>query len=376
MNQLLVMRIFGENRRTPRVSTVKQDGITMYYKSRYVIVLDEHGTIVEKVNHRRIHSNKKNNLATHITVLAPVVYKNHRINQAVVLEIGVSVSTPYTRFEYTENKRREYYGPRMPVAHLSTEAQIKLLPDIFQVIQTVIDEELEHRATLIDRTRTEQCKHDRVVLYKGKSVTISKEDEVLIYALLKLDIEFRRKNHLNDIVWCIQTRLMKMKAGEYSEKELKRRKDVQEIAYYIAEGKFSSFILNEIRRMLGKPEGKVRHIFEQILEAFKIRPQQIYEVSHLYETLHAKWSKIDPEIKKLEISLKTQPKKDKRRLEAELRRLKTAKEKSSPMNKNGSISSKAKGCVRVVAYPSLGLVKKKHPEYAHKLHGGKLKRIP
>lgn len=159
MDSILTLLPFKE-RRAPLVDKVKRDSELMYQHSRYVIVVDEQGHVVEQHFNRRFDDDTVDCL----TVFAPVTYRGVYIEKAVVLEIGFRRFVPYAQTEYRLNsstrrgpshrvkkgeikkevlKKQKQKAiaikPRVPVAVFSKDAVFDLMPIISNGIQVCVD---------------------------------------------------------------------------------------------------------------------------------------------------------------------------------------------------------------------------------------------
>lgn len=158
MDTILTMLPFNE-RRAPLVDKVRRDSELMYEHSRYVIVLNQQGCVVEERFNRRFDDD----IVDCLSVFAPVTYKDVYIEKAIVLEIGFRRFVPYAQTEYRLNsstkrgpshrvkkgeqriikqkntEKKIAIKPRTPVAALSKDLIFDLIPAISNGMQMCVD---------------------------------------------------------------------------------------------------------------------------------------------------------------------------------------------------------------------------------------------
>lgn len=334
MQDFLVMRDFGKTK-PPTVDKVRRDGENMYCESRYVIVLNEDGVVVETIDRKTEYT------GNFLVVLAPVTYNGEFLPLCVVLEIGLSRSVPYQQFEKKFKDRKKIsIQKRRTVVTLSEKATISFLPLISSSLQDIVDEDISHRKSLIWQTRA--SKKDGKQLRSGKFVTLSTEAEMVVFIFLEADLRHRTNGHLSLFVKLTKEKLDSLPYAYYPNKELKRLKVAKDIAYVLGEANYPSHFVDAIRKKLGKETTKYRALFEQIIEVFKISFHSGNENDLLHKELSEKFSASKDELVNLtRLSVMVHPKRDKAR------------------------QIHAKNCIRVEVFPSKEAVLEKHPELIH-----------
>lgn len=329
MCDFLTMRSFT-NQKAPTVEKIRSDGIRMYCEARYVIVLDEKGAVVERINRSLTYT------GNFLVILAPVIYNGLKVNLSIVLEIGLSRSVPYQQFEkFTDDGRRYRTITRRPIATLTDEEIIFLLPIISDSLQMIVDEDTSHRKKLI-WVKNGKDKKEMLI---GMFVAIPIEVSSLVYICLEKDFISRTNGHLQLFVDLVKKRLRKLKFAYYPKGQIKRFKVSQEIASILFEANYPSHFLEVIRKKLGKETKKVRSLFEQIVDEFGIKTKTMNNLDILYEDLEKIFGKSKKSlIEMFQVSVQTHPRRDGRR------------------------STHAKDCLRIEVHPSKEAVQNKHPE--------------
>lgn len=292
MNDFLILRTFP-NRREPAVEKVIRDGINMYNSARFVIVLNEKGEIVEKIN------GKHGFVGNFLVVLMPIVYKGINISLSVALEIGFGRATPYKQFEQTVEGETTTIKARVPVIQLSESFVIKILPLLTETIQLVVDSNVScrKRTTFVKKNKGRQ-----EILTTGSFIKIRHEEEVLSYVCLARDFETRVNGHLNRFAKNIICRLALLisKSSYYSDAELKKKRVRGElvaltIAVAIQESNYPTYIMEIVRDKIRKIDNSAKQyteLFDQILRVFKVViPSTNMKEQRLYVDLDQKFRK-------------------------------------------------------------------------------------
>lgn len=241
----------------------------------------------------------------YIVVIGPS--KKHDNQEVIRLEIGLNRSTPYMQFEWKEGRRKKAIKGRKHVP-LSSGEILHLLPTISKTIQQIVDEKVARWESLSKKTIS-----DGVVRlwWRGCFVTASKNDELLLYALLLLDRHARNSTFLRSFAIAIQRSLGGYKKVSYSKKELLVRKAVLIIKDKLHLN-YSKEQIEILLRLLGKPGSKVRYLLEGIIMTLNVKPRtslESYEEEFL--KLQKKYKSFDQEIKKAFcIEVATHPKRD------------------------------------------------------------------
>lgn len=329
MSNIIEMHSFDKGQRMPTVEKVRRDGMNMCFKSRYVIILDDSGNIIKEIH-------RKNYMGNYLVVLAPVIYKDTYVPLSVVLEIGFGRAVPYSYFRKREGgKLLTFSFVRRPVAKLTDEKLISLFPQIGEAIQKVTDETVSNWENSVWKNRYK----DATYLLMASTITIPYEEKSLCYVCLEKALLGREKSHIAMFVSLVKIRLSKLKYANYTDKEIKRFKVVQEIAYVLHEAQYPSHFLEIIRKKMGSMATKNRVLFEQIIEVFKIKPTEGNRDDEFHFALREKYGEKNHIINKFSPSVRTNPKKD-------------AKRKSH--TKSGNF-------LRVEIEVSKDIVQKKHP---------------
>ncbi len=190
---LLVYRAFGGRRKKPLVAKVVRDGEMMYDHARYVIVINAEGLVTEKFENHRPY------LVNCLVVLGPVVYEKKKISRAVLLEIGFKRFVPYAQAEYLVGKKVKAIKPRNPVARLSDETMLTLLPKIRNGVQQIVDnsimawEKTLPIRTLVSKSKDVMGKKTDHVFYAVSRifVKVPTEEPLLCTAMLLAEREWR-----------------------------------------------------------------------------------------------------------------------------------------------------------------------------------------
>ncbi len=345
MDSFLVMRSFPKGKE-PTLAKVIRDGENMYCEARHVIVLDERGEITYEEYRPTAYT------GNYIAVFAPTVYKGEEIRLAVALEIGFSRSVPYQWFEKWHDGKKVTRTFRRPIIKLSDEEVIHLLPTLSRAIQHIVDQDVSHRRNLIYHTSTTpyggKAKKGKE-LASGKFITVPNDESVLVFACLAKDSEARNKIQLSEFVSMTNKRLSKLKYAYYPKGELKRFSGVQETAEILVEADYPLHFAEVIRRKLGKETGKVRSLFEQIVEVFEIK---FKETTYEKDLLHASLSQVlngktKNILGRFNISVTNHPKRD--------------ADKLLYAEEHGHNPAHAVNCIRVEILPSREAIEKTHP---------------
>ena len=266
MQDFLVMRDFGKTK-PPTVEKVRRDGENMYCESRYVIVLNEEGAVVETIDRQTEYT------GNFLVVLAPVTYDGEFLPLCVVLEIGLSRSVPYQQFEKKFTNHKFAIKSRRPIAKLNDKTIIYLLNKISVALQQIVDADTAHWQNLVHYTKMtpdgKLAKGGKVVS-SGKFITVPKDEDLIIYICLLININARSKGHLHEFVQITKEKLVRLPFASYPKKDLKRLKVAQEIAYVLGEAKYPKLFLEIILDKLGKPGTKFRNLVEEIIDYFQI----------------------------------------------------------------------------------------------------------
>ncbi|MCF7843654.1 hypothetical protein K9M47_02015 [Candidatus Gracilibacteria bacterium] len=327
MSDFLVMRSF-DNQREPTVVKVRSDGIRMYCEARYVIVLDEEGNVVERINRPITYT------GNYLVILSPIVYKGWKINLSVVLEIGFSRSVPYQQFEQRTCGGVRYRSvTRTPIAQLTDEKICSILSIIGDSFKMIVDEDTSHRKNLV----WSKYGKDRKEMPIGMFVAIPLDARPLVYVCFEKDFISRINGHIQLFIDLVRSRLVKLKYAYCPKGEIKRFKVAKEIADILFAANYPAHFLEVIRSRLGKETRKVRSLFEQIVDEFAIKQKPKNDLDLLFEELGKIFSNRSEElIGKFKISVQTHPKRDERRL------------------------IHARGCLRLEIHPSEEAIQKKH----------------
>lgn len=346
MSEFLEMRSF-EHRRMPLVEKVIRDGTNMYNSARFVIVLNDEGEIIEKIN------GKFGFVGNFLVVLAPVTYKGVYIPMSVVLEIGIGRATPYQQFEQKHNDGRITIKSRIPIAKLKNDFVIKILPLLAETIQLIVDSDISHRKRLI---YTQKKKGYTLIRSNGSFIKIKHEEEILFYVCHLRDIETRRKDHLNRFANHIIKNLTILfgKSNYYTDSELKKQKiknlfPASNIAYSVNEVQYPTHIMEIVRdKIIKRDKNKKGYIelFDQILRVYKIKilDTKTYD-QELYVKLNKKFGGIKERLlNKFPILI-----------EVDIKRTLKRKNMRLQQNKN-PLLEQSKGCVVIQVKPSRELL--------------------
>lgn len=141
MDDIFIPVSFTKGIRAPLIQKVIDDAKKMMAMSKYVIILDSCGNIISSPT---LGSNRKDSKLECLVVVAPLVYRDTRIEHAIVLEIGFNRFVPYAQAEYKTMSKdsiviTKAVKSRRVVANLSSDSLLHLLPHLFDVVQMDID---------------------------------------------------------------------------------------------------------------------------------------------------------------------------------------------------------------------------------------------
>lgn len=251
----------------------RQDGENLYRYARAVIVIDEHGSVIEVIN--RVQGSLINVLA----VLGPVKLPgNHHIARSVRAEIGFGRVTPYKQVETPLLGGRSAFKRRIVHSPLSHKDQVALFPVMCHVIQKVIDEEVMHRKNL---TYFKNKKENSPVYSNGKWITVPPDLTLLMYACLAKDLQTRLRGHIAELVMRTKINFNKLPYAVYPEKKFRRLKVAKFVASVFADASYGGYLLEIIKKKMGRLGTKHRALFEQVLEVFKIKPDPTKDLEYL-----------------------------------------------------------------------------------------------
>lgn len=318
---------------------VLRDGENIYRHARYVIVIDSKGAVVEKID--RISGSLINVLA----VIGPLVIDGTRVERSVRAEIGFGRTSPYTASEKMVKDINFRFPRRYVHSPLTEGEQFKLLHEIANQVQKVVDNDVMHRRRL---TYLKNIHRDDSAEYgNGKFITIPSNFPLFMFAGLAKDMETREKGHLDEFVNNTKLRLSRLRCGTYSSSEMKRIKVAQYIAYLLSEAKYGEHIMSIIKEKLGKESGKVRVLFEQLLEAYSIVPSVNKDT--LYLSLLKRYELIERYIISFfPLDVVTHPKREEKKSAHQQLRI----------DENRKTYRHAVDCLRVEVRPSLEAIQK------------------
>lgn len=327
MNQFLDMLSFDQ-KAGPPVDKVIRDADVMYSHARYVIVLNEIGVVTERINRSVGY------LANCLVVIAPTYYKNHFV-YSVVMEIGIGRTVPYVELtRQVMDSISLRVNSRNPVAQLTYAKTLELLSVLSDVLQGIVDEGVAHRKKLV----WVKTGKDNKELPIGIFIAIPRSLSPLVYACLEKDFTTRVEGHISVVIQLIKDDLNTLRFAYYPDKELKRLKAVDKVAHVLSDAKYPEHFLEVIRNSLGKRTKKVRALFEQIIDSYKIPVGTSNENDELYLKLREDWYVHRKMIlAAFRVSVQAHPKRDAFR------------------------SSHAKNCIRVEIHPSEEAIRAKHP---------------
>ena len=240
-----------------------RDGRTLLNHARAVIVLNNQGDVAN------ILYRDSGSLLNVIGILGPVYHKGTTIALAVRSEIGIGRAVPYKASEKRLHQDR-LRTPSRKSFPLSYEEMRKILREIIEVIQRLIDKDVMHWKNL---TYIKSRRYEDSQIYKcGRFITMPNDLEHLKFLCLARDIETRVKGHLQEFIEHTKDKLIVAKSAYYPPSQIKRKWWAKEIAYNLEEALYGEYFFEIIREALGKEGSKLRSLFEQILEVYKIEP--------------------------------------------------------------------------------------------------------
>lgn len=273
MNDFLIMRSFDSNQRVPTVDKVRRDGIRMYSEARYVIVLNEEGDVVERIN-RSITW-----MGNYLVVLAPVLYDGWKINLSVVLEIGLSRSVPYQQFEKKIDGKTVATKNRRPIVKFTDTKIISLTSILSQSLKTIALEETKHWKSVEYGGKRKQV--GRRISWKSSIfASIPHDEEILCYAVYLSDLETRFR-YLKEKVRFIKFWLKKYQFSYYSRKQLRSFAGAQKVAELLINAKYPTHHLHIILNNLSH---KHRELVELSVRAFSPETEEYKELDEILKT--------------------------------------------------------------------------------------------
>lgn len=368
MSEFLEMRSSKKKRtglNTKRmVEKLTRDAENMYEHARYVIVLNEEGEVIEKINHFYGF------VGNYLVVLAPLTYKKEHIPMSVVLEIGLGRLTPYKQFikTFCYGDVEIRIADRTPIVKMKDSLVIKLLPLIAKTLQSIVDQDISHRETLTIVKNKGDSVRDAIIQSRGIFIRINKEEEILSYVCLARDIETRSNHHLNRFVKNVITKLAVLfgKSDYYTDKELKKqsiggRIPADDIAFFVFEANFPTHIMKIVREKIIKLDNQTNsyiELFDQILRVFKIKTLDTdVDDQMLYVELDKKFGDRKKELlSKFPILIGV-----------DVKRTSTRKEWRIAENKD-PLWEHAKGCIVVEVKPSRELLLARGELKKHEFH--------
>lgn len=180
MHKFLDMHSFDKNERVPTAEKIIRDGMNMYDYARYVIVLDDEGNVSEEIDR------EENFVGDYLVVLAPTIFKKQKIEKSVVLEIGISRSTPYKPFEKKILGEDVSIINRIRVASLKDESLLKLMPTISKILETIVASRVATWKN-IDFFIPKAGRYKR----RGIFLTIHNDEKILCFANHLMDMTSR-----------------------------------------------------------------------------------------------------------------------------------------------------------------------------------------
>lgn len=241
------------------------DGKNLYNHARAVIILDKNGNIQEIIDRR------KGYLVNVLAILGPVAVNGEVIEYSVRGEIGFGRTAPYTTTETEIDGAKEKIRvtKRRVFLPLNEREEIFLLSHIQRIIQKVVDESVLHRKSI---TYWKSRHSDSLIYRNGKFITVPSNMLILRFACLAKDMQIKKNGHLNEFASRTRLKLSRLKFWFYPTKRFRKLKSVNEIAYILGEAEYGEYVLEIIRKKIGKEGSKERVLFEQILEEFNLSP--------------------------------------------------------------------------------------------------------
>lgn len=240
-----------------------QDGENLYRHARAVIVIDANGEVIE------IKNMVQGWIVNVLAILGPMNVHGKLVKRTVRAEIGFGRTVPYKPAENSILGGRNRVAKRNVLKRLTGEEQRALLHVVVKTIQSVVDREVMHWKRL---TYTKSMHSDSIVYTRGKFITVPLDFPLLSFFCLAQDMKTRVNGHLSEFAARTRHGFEKVKYATYSPKELKRIKAVQYTANNLAEANYSEYMLDILRRKVGRLGSKSRALFEQTLEVYKIHP--------------------------------------------------------------------------------------------------------
>ncbi len=274
MSNFLTMRSFP-NQRAPTVEKIRSDGIRMYCEARYVIVLNEEGEVVEKINRSITYT------GNFLVILAPVIYKGWKVNLSVVLEIGFSRSVPYQQFEKWLGEEKVATKGRRPICKLTDEKVILLLSLLSDIVKIVALEETHYWKSVTYGGEKNPARSRRIDWKCGIFASIPVDEEILCYAVYVLDIE-TRSVYLKEKSFFIKFWFRNFKLAHYSRNQLRSFTGAQKVAEMIMNAEYPKHYLQVV---IGSLSSRNKILLELCVRAFSKEPKEGEEYKELEDLL-------------------------------------------------------------------------------------------
>lgn len=312
MNSLFIPASF-EKGRVPTVQKVIRDGAKMYQFSRYVIVLDAIGNVIES-----FENYSSTEVVDCLVVLAPCVYKGASIDNAIALEIGFRRFVPYKQAEYRLPITETTYKicaikDRLPVISLAKNLVLAILPELVKGIQRCVDSLIGTWQNSTPIQIRENKNGDQYTYIASIFARIPKQERLLCAAARFKETEFRlsKTGPLATLAKKIQAlcrefiagnKRSKTEQGDYLQRSIKKSHTIWLIEEALNKRiKYRKFTEQMIYRMLilvGKRNSPERKLLDQVFKVRAIaKPVKDIELEalekefgHSRKVILAKWS--------------------------------------------------------------------------------------
>jgi hypothetical protein len=269
------------------LAKIKRDVEIFSNKASYVIELDIDGNVLEAYSNPPFEK-----LLDCIVVISPIVFEGAYIDQAIVLEIGISRFVPYKRTEVKANKpdkkkQCKVIHARSLVETLSWEKTQKILPALWRAIQFCVDSKMETwtRGTFIQKPRSIRIGATYFPAYEAWIMIRIPKEHVLLYAILKSKDEIDRsspnKNYHSSSELISEEfnffmKLYGYEKKEHSEDTIKKSEILEKVAKRIErkikQGSYTKRSIEAIKNMLRtKQRGETFvSLFDSLFHIFDI----------------------------------------------------------------------------------------------------------
>jgi hypothetical protein len=281
------------------IAKVIRDAKIMKFMASYVIEIDCKGNVIHQYGNPPFET-----LLDCIVVLSPIQFQDTHIDQAVVLEIGLSRFVPYKATEIKadrpDKKKQRYVIPsRQHVGTLPWQAVKKILPTIWTAIQICVDAKMERwtKARFVQEAVSEKqpLGTKRFAVYESWVTIRVPKEYALIYTVLRLKDECNKLQPNKNYVAVAETtrlefeffrKLNPLSRGNYTDEVVEKSVTLERVAKWIRRKinvhGYTSRSIKALRKLLRKGDSKDLSLFDKVYRVFKLpkAPPDIFLDTH------------------------------------------------------------------------------------------------